>query len=331
MKPGNLANRASSNKSLRIVDLLTSIGHSEYASGKAGLQYGLVRGVKNEIVRLNRKARINAVAPGWVNTPLIKGRLDDPEEMWAEAQATVPLRKIAQPHDVACAMAFLASHKAAGHISGECISVDGGMEGRVVWKQSDAKDHIIEQPKVLSSPTKEVESSAVPQSLSKIHLRPIKIALSVDFDAISGWLGTGTHPDNNMADYSAGIFGGTVGVPRLVRLFEKLGIADRMTWFIPGHSMESFPKEVKQIIDSGAEIALHGYSHEGAPQLDDEQQKEIVLKCIDIATNLTGKRPVGWRAPLYQIRESTYSLLEEQGFAYGELPTSSRYLILSRH
>ena len=63
-------------------------GHTEYASGKAGLQYGLVRGVKNEIVRLNSKARINAVAPGWVDTPLIDGRLDDPKELWAEAQAT---------------------------------------------------------------------------------------------------------------------------------------------------------------------------------------------------------------------------------------------------
>ena len=63
-------------------------GHAEYASGKAGLQYGLVRGVKNEIVRLNSKARINAVAPGWVNTPLIGDRLDDPKEMWAECQAT---------------------------------------------------------------------------------------------------------------------------------------------------------------------------------------------------------------------------------------------------
>lgn len=64
-------------------------GHSEYASGKAALQYGLVRGVKNEIVRLNSKARINAVAPGWVDTPLIEGRLDDPKEMWIEAQATL--------------------------------------------------------------------------------------------------------------------------------------------------------------------------------------------------------------------------------------------------
>lgn len=63
-------------------------GHTEYASGKAGLQYGLVRSVKTEIVRLNSKARINAVAPGWVDTPLIDGRLDDPKELCAEAQAT---------------------------------------------------------------------------------------------------------------------------------------------------------------------------------------------------------------------------------------------------
>lgn len=63
-------------------------GHVEYASGKAGLQYGLVKTVKNEIVRLNGKARINAVAPGWVDTKLIEGRLDDPKEMWREAQAT---------------------------------------------------------------------------------------------------------------------------------------------------------------------------------------------------------------------------------------------------
>ena len=63
-------------------------GHCEYASGKAGLQYGFVRSVKNEIVALNSKARINVVAPGWVDTPLIGDRLADPKELWAEAQAT---------------------------------------------------------------------------------------------------------------------------------------------------------------------------------------------------------------------------------------------------
>lgn len=63
-------------------------GHVDYASGKAGLQYGLVPTVKNEIVRINSKARINAVAPGWVDTPLIHGRLIDPQALWSEGQAT---------------------------------------------------------------------------------------------------------------------------------------------------------------------------------------------------------------------------------------------------
>lgn len=46
----------------------------------------------------------------------------------------VALRKIAEPGDVARAMAFLASHRAAGHISGQVLSVDGGMEGRLLFK-----------------------------------------------------------------------------------------------------------------------------------------------------------------------------------------------------
>ncbi|TVY49948.1 Peptidoglycan deacetylase [Lachnellula occidentalis] len=278
-------------------------GHAEYASGKAGLQYGLVRTVKNEIVRLNSRARINAVAPGWVDTPLIEGRLDDPKEMWAEAQATVPLRKIARPEDVAKAMAFLASHKAAGHISGQCLSVDGGMEGRLVWKQEEVgvgpKETVVDNAQL-----------TVPASLRQFTVlappqRKIKILLSVDFDAVSGFLGTGASTSNNMADYSSGFFAGQVGVPRLLKLFKKHGISSAVTWFIPGHSMETFPAQTKMVLESGAEIGCHGYAHEGGAQMTEQQEKEVIQKCVELATKLTGKKPRGWRAPLYQIREHT--------------------------
>ncbi|GFF88319.1 peptidoglycan deacetylase [Aspergillus lentulus] len=281
-------------------------GHAEYASGKAGLQYGLVKSVKNEIVRLNSRARINAVAPGWVDTPMIEGRLDDPKELWAEAQATVPLKKIAKPEDVARTMAFLASHRAAGHISGQCLSVDGGMEGRLLWKQSNPSTETTSQAQIQS----------IPRSLPPPKRNKIRVAVSIDLDAVSGWLGTGHHPDNILADYSAGFFAAKVGVPRLLRMLAKLNIADRCTWFIPGHSAESFPDEVAQVVASGAEIGLHGYAHEGAYQMTPQQERDVLVKCIDIATKLTGKKPAGYRAPLYQLRESTLDLLEEFGFEY---------------
>ncbi|KAH2332469.1 hypothetical protein KXW28_001887 [Aspergillus fumigatus] len=282
-------------------------GHAEYASGKAGLQYGLVKSVKNEIVRLNSRARINAVAPGWVDTPMIEGRLDDPKELWAEAQATVCLKKIAKPEDVARTMAFLASHRAAGHITGQCLSVDGGMEGRLLWKESDPSN-----PKATSL----ARTQSIPQSLSPPKRNKIRVAVSIDLDAVSGWLGTGHHPDNILADYSAGFFAAKVGVPRLLRMLAKLNLANRCTWFIPGHSAESFPDEVAQVVASGAEIGLHGYAHEGAYQMTPQQERDVLVKCIDIATKLTGKKPVGYRAPLYQLRESTLDLLEEFGFEY---------------
>ncbi|KAF8864839.1 NAD(P)-binding protein [Acephala macrosclerotiorum] len=292
--------------------------HTDYASGKAALQYGLLLSLKNEIVRLNSKARVNAVAPGWVDTPLISGRLDDPDEMWTEAQATVPLRKIAQPEDVVRTMAFLASHRAAGHITGECISIDGGMEGRVVWKKEEVISNSTES--TTSEIIKKVES-ILPISISqnlvmKPPKRNIKILLSIDFDAVSGFLGTGAALTNNMSDYSSGFFAAQVGVPRLLKLFKKHNITSSVTWFIPGHSMETFPTQTKSIVDSGAEIACHGYAHEGGSQMTEEQERDVIQKCVELATNLTGKKPRGWRAPLYQLREHTVKVLEELGILY---------------
>lgn len=289
-------------------------GHAEYASGKAGLQYGLVPTVKNEIVRLNRKARINAVAPGWVNTELIGDRLDDPKELYLEAQGTVPLRKIAEPKDVAKAVAFLASHEAAGHMSGQCLSVDGGMEGRIVWRPEEVlgSDAQPAMPAV-----QHAALPRIPQSISRPRpARKIKLAISIDFDAVSGWLGTSAHPDNSTSDYSAGYLSAHVGVPRLLKLFNKLGIADKLTWCIPGHSLETFPEEAKAIIASGAEIALHGYAHESASQLTAEQERDVLKKCIALIEKLTGKKPRGYRAPLYQLSERTISLLQEHDFLW---------------
>ncbi|KAK5163770.1 uncharacterized protein LTR77_010443 [Saxophila tyrrhenica] len=293
-------------------------GHADYSSGKAGLQYGLVPTVKNEIVKLNSKARINAVAPGWVNTELIGDRLDDPRELYLEAQGTVALKKIAQPEDVARTVAFLASHRAAGHITGQCLSVDGGMEGRIMWREEEVLGSkgstSTSQPSTIQQQS--VAPSIPPQVSSSKPKRKLKIAWSFDFDAVSGWLGTGAHPNNSTADYSQGYFSAHQGVPRLLKMLRGLGIADKVTWCIPGHSIETFPDQTKAIVDSGAEIALHGYAHEAASQMTAEQERDVLTKCIGLIQNLTGKRPRGYRAPLYLLQERTIALLQEHDFLW---------------
>ena len=106
--------------------------------------------------------------------------------------------------------------------------------------------------------------------------RKVQIALSVDFDAVSGWLGTGGSTKNTLSDFSAGVFAGNVGVPRILNLFKKIGVADKVTWFIPGHSMETFPIQTKAIVDSGCEIGIHGYAHE--VNLDRKESMDNILK-----------------------------------------------------
>lgn len=105
--------------------------HADYAAAKAGLVYGLTRSLKNEIVRLAPRGRVNCVCPGWTDTPMAAELMDNPDVV-RRVTATIPMGKIAQPQDVAAAIVFLASDRAAGHISGAILPVAGGMEGRLL-------------------------------------------------------------------------------------------------------------------------------------------------------------------------------------------------------
>ena len=105
-------------------------GHADYAAAKAGIAHGLALSLKNEIVRDAPNGRVNVVAPGWTVSPMTAEDLND--ENIARATATMSLRKVAEADDVARAIVFLSSPAAAGHLSGELITVAGGMEGRVV-------------------------------------------------------------------------------------------------------------------------------------------------------------------------------------------------------
>ncbi len=106
-------------------------GHADYASAKAAMAYGLTNTLKNEIVHLAPRGRVNCVCPGWTATPMSLGH-DDAEQSIQRATATMSLQKIATADDLAATIVFLTSDRLAGHISGAVLPVAGGMEGRLL-------------------------------------------------------------------------------------------------------------------------------------------------------------------------------------------------------
>ena len=106
-------------------------GHADYASAKAAASYGLVRSLKNEIIQVVPLGRVNAVCPGWTVSPMTEKYLDD-ENGIKHVLKTVPLKKIGESEDVAHVITILASDKVSGHITGEILTIAGGMEGRAL-------------------------------------------------------------------------------------------------------------------------------------------------------------------------------------------------------
>jgi 3-oxoacyl-[acyl-carrier protein] reductase len=92
--------------------------------------HGLLLSLKNEVVRIAPRARVNAVCPGWTYSPMTRGEVD--EAVLERITATMPLRKIAQPEEVAAQVVVLASDELSGHVTGQVVLVAGGMEGRLL-------------------------------------------------------------------------------------------------------------------------------------------------------------------------------------------------------
>jgi peptidoglycan/xylan/chitin deacetylase (PgdA/CDA1 family) len=143
--------------------------------------------------------------------------------------------------------------------------------------------------------------------------KEILCAFGVDVDAVAGWLGSYGGEDSP-DDISRGMFAGEVGSPRLLNLFKKHDL--QTTWFIPGHSAETFPDQMKAVADAGHEIGVHGYTHENPIAMTREQEEAILDKCLEVLTKLSGKRPTGYVAPWWEFSPVTNELLLSRGIKY---------------
>ena len=143
--------------------------------------------------------------------------------------------------------------------------------------------------------------------------KEIWCAFGVDVDAVAGWLGSYGGADSPL-DISRGMFSGEGGTPRLVRLFDRFGI--KTTWFVPGHSIETFPEQIHKVVAAGHEIGIHGYSHENPIAMTRVQEEAILDKCTELVQKLTGRRPTGYVAPWWEFSPVTNELLLQRGFKY---------------
>ncbi len=137
------------------------------------------------------------------------------------------------------------------------------------------------------------------------------VCLTFDFDALSLWIARGmTTP----MPISRGEFG-VVGAERIRALLARFGI--KCTWFVPGHTAETYPEAVHAVHDDGHELGNHGWTHISPLQMSREEEEAGLLRANETLRAITGRYPSGYRSPVWDMSAHTVELLLKHGFLYG--------------
>src|SRR5207247_7842670 len=115
------------------------------------------------------------------------------------------------------------------------------------------------------------------------------------------------------ASLSRGEFG-AVAVPRILQLLSTYRI--QSTWFIPGHTIETYRSHCEEVVKAGHEIGLHGYLHENVGELSEQQERAVFRRAFDLVANLIGQPPQGRRTPYWDLTACTVDLRPELGLLY---------------
>jgi peptidoglycan/xylan/chitin deacetylase (PgdA/CDA1 family) len=140
------------------------------------------------------------------------------------------------------------------------------------------------------------------------------VCLTFDLDAETAWISRDPENLHRLAVMSQGAYGPKVGVPLLLDLLDRNDL--RATFFVPGWTAERYPDVVAEIHRRGHEVGHHGYLHEALEGRSRDEEEEILVKTAGILQGITGERPVGYRAPRYEITHETTALLRRHGFLY---------------
>ncbi|MBX7446475.1 polysaccharide deacetylase [Mycolicibacterium sp. 3033] len=139
-------------------------------------------------------------------------------------------------------------------------------------------------------------------------------AFTFDVDAESAVLWGNDAVAARMSVMSHQAYGPLVGLPRILELLDTHQIP--ATFFVPGHTADRYPAAVRRIVEAGHEIAHHGYLHEQPTALTLAQEIEALDRGLQALAEVAGVRPVGYRAPMWDLSWRTPELLVERGFLY---------------
>jgi peptidoglycan-N-acetylglucosamine deacetylase len=145
------------------------------------------------------------------------------------------------------------------------------------------------------------------------------VCLSFDFDVLSIWISRGMTTPLPM---SRGEFG-LIGSQRILALLKTFDI--RATWFIPGHTVESFPDACRAVHGSGHEIGNHGWTHRSPLEMSREEEQGELHRANETLKKLTGDYPVGYRSPVWDASPHTVELLLAAGFRYASNGMANDY------
>ena len=141
---------------------------------------------------------------------------------------------------------------------------------------------------------------------------PSTVCLTFDFDAMSVWLGG--YARVTPAMLSRGEYGARVAIPRILELLAEYRLP--ATFFIPGHTVDSFPRAVEAIASAGHEIGHHSYAHHDSSAQTPDQERADMERAFASLQRVLGLRPQGFRSPSWDYSEATLPLLLEYGFFY---------------
>lgn len=139
-------------------------------------------------------------------------------------------------------------------------------------------------------------------------------AFCFDLDAESAILSFAPEASSRMSVMTHQAYGPLVGVPRLLRLLAQRDV--KATFFVPGYTAHRYPDTVRSIAAEGHEIAHHGYLHEPLGDADETAEINYLERGIDALESVTGIRPIGYRAPMWELNYRSPRLLAERGFLY---------------